>query len=783
MAEKNNNIPDGITSGDMKNIIDINKKFNDYFRDVASNTIGQDFRNSNELDDLTKKLDGIIRSEYDSMTTYTGKDFAKFIDQALKGTGDGYATNGTDLEKVINEDANAFSSFFYERYKNINNKYEDLRMVTEYLCELSTAVTTLRDNVTASDGVIGNISKTIEIRDLSREKEGQLRQIVTEVEEKYGIEGKIHGTIVPNALTFGDYFVYHQPYNRIFSKFEMRKKEQPEFLSEATLIPTSLVGKTNKGKNKSTYDISKDVEYVFESVTASYKALPDDVKRQQKAMSRADVRASLEDIYSHIEVINDGSAPLMEDASIASLTDKMMRKVAADAKRNAEGKSSRRYSDGVVSLGGVNTEDVHGNTVLPEYQDVTGVYMKLLSPLRTVPVFVLDECIGYYILYETYGEIRNNMLQNNQLNRTNMLYTGAKNRDTASSIVDVITNRIIEKIDKKFLKNNIQFRELMVNAIMYQDLYKKDFRVQFVSAEFMTHFKVNEDIETHLGTSMLKRSLFYAKMYMTILMFNIISTVTRSNDTRVFYIKNSGIDKNIQKQVQKAAREYKENQISYNDIASVNTLISKAGKAKDLFVGTGRSGERPVDFDIISGQSVDIDNDFISFLRKNMINGTDVPSVILEYNESADFARSIEMGNIKYANKIASVQKELNIPVTMMYRAIIKFEHPEIPPDDVDRLYFRFNRPKALGVQNDADMYNNAESAATFLVKAICGDNTEKYTDSVKDQLFRYIVKEHILPGMYDWEELQKKADQILRSAGQDKQEAELTNNESSTDE
>ena len=36
---------------------------------------------------------------------------------------------------------------------------------------------------------------------------------------------------------------------------------------------------------------------------------------------------------------------------------------------------------------------------------------------------------------------------------------------------------------------------------------------------------------------------------------------------------------------------------------------------------------------------------------------------------------------------------------------------------------------------------------------------------------------------MYDWEELQKKADQILRSAGQDKQEAELTNNESSTDE
>lgn len=778
MADKkdeNKSNPTGFSTEEINELQTISQKFNDYFSDFSRSTTGNSQTNAIELDAKRKKLNDIINRQYSDMTTFSGPDFSKFINDALKDP----AGNETNLEKVINEDATTFSTFFYERYKNINNKYEDLRMVTEQLCELSTAVTTLRDNVTASDGILSDVSKTIVIEGLSDNRKAEITELIKDLEEKYNLDAKMHDIIIPNTLTYGDFFVYHQPYNRIFSKFEIMKKENPMLYKESyTPITRLAVVKESAGKSilVEPNDIDKDVNLVFEAYD---RAIPLTNQADKRQLTKSAIKQYLLDKYANIEVINDGAVPLMEDAEITSLSDPNIRKKLAKHKRDKNREYKSVISTDMKAMATpdsvVNTNDAKDeNPVLPEYQDVTGIYLKLMSPLRTVPVYILDECIGYYLLYETYGTIRNNMLQNNQLNRTSLVFQHVRNKDAATSIVDVIAMRIIQKIDNKYVKENPKFRELMVNALMYEDLYRKDFKVQFVSAEYMTHFKVNEDVETHLGVSMLRRSLFYAKLYMTTLMFKVVSTVTRSNDTRVFYVKQSGIDKDIQNQVQRAAREYKENQISFNDVASVNTLMSKAGHAKDMFVAVGKSGEKPVDFDIISGQQVDLNTDFIEFLRKNMINGTDVPAVILEYNDSADFARSIDMGHIKYASKICSIQRELNVPCTTLYRNLLKFEHPEINEDELFSINYKFNRPRSLSIQNDADIYSNAENACAFLIKTICGDNTEKYTDEVKDRLFNYLISNVILPGMYDWEALSKEAENFITRIGQDKKQAAL---------
>lgn len=781
----------------------VNTKFTNYLNDVSTSAMGNDASNSNEIDAMRDDMDKILNREYSGMTVFSGKSFTDFINDALKGGGPG-GEMATNIDKVINDDANAFSTFFYERYKNINNRYEDLRMVTEQLCELSTAVTTLRDSVVASDGAIADVSKTVVVDGLSDEDTKKIKGYIDEIDEKYNLDQKMHDIIVPNTLTYGDFFVFHQPYSRIFTKFKAERKERPYMLKEALSVvpdkraklvssPNSLITcyesaipNTKKTSRGIVEDIDNDVNVVYEAYTNNIKTME---PGSRPNLSKSMVKEYLTEKYMNIEVINDGDAPLMEDASISSLQDPALLKLIAKKKRDvAKGKTddddrpqkafqdiAHVIPDGVRTNGG---ESEIANQIDPEYKDVTGIYLKMLNPLRTVPVYVLDECVGYYILYETYGEIRNNMLQNNQLNRTNLVFQQVRNKDSETSMIDVIASRIINKIDNKFIKNNLRFRDLMVNALMYDDLYRKDFKVQFVSVEYMTHFKINEDIDSHLGTSMLKKSLFYAKLYMTMLMFKIISAVTRSNDTRVFYIKNSGIEKNIVNQVQRAARDYKDNQISFNDIASVNTLISKAGKAKDLFVGIGKGGEKAVDFDIISGQDVQMDTDMIQFLRKNMINGTDVPMVILEYNDTADFAKSIDMGNIKYANKINSTQRELSAPATQMYRALLKYEYPDLTDDELLAVTYKFNKPKSLLVQNDADSFNNAEQAATFLVKVICGDNTDKYSDKVKDGLFRHIISTVTLPGMFDWDALEKVAEDLANRTKQDTQIAELSGNQ-----
>lgn len=773
----------GMSESDAQELKTISQRFADYFSNISSSTVGYSQTNSTELDAKRQKLNKVINQQYDEMTSFSGPDFSKFINDALKDP----SGNETNLEKIINEDATTFSTFFYERYKNINNKYEDLRMVTEQLCELATAVTTLRDNVTASDGILADVSKTIAIDGIAEDRREELNEIIRDIEQQYNLDAKMHDTIIPNTLTYGDFFVFHQPYNRIFSKFELMRKSNPMLYRESysgvtyESVSRLAVVKETTVNGKSTQrieaeGIDKDVDIIYEAFDA---AIPLTNQQERRQITKANIKQYLLDKYANIEVINDGGMPLMEDVEITSLSDpNILKMLAAHKRKEAKEKKEQTFRDmkdistpdSVVNTADISQDDA----VLPEYKDVSGIYMKLMSPLRTVPVYILDECIGYYLLYETYGTIRNNMLQNNQLNRTSLVFQHVRNKDAATSIVDVIAMRIIQKIDNKYVKNNPKFRELMVNALMYEDLYRRDFKVQFVSAEYMTHFKVNEDVETHLGVSMLRRSLFYAKLYMTTLIFKVVSTVTRSNDTRVFYVKQSGIDRDVQAQVQRAAREYKENQISFNDVASVNTLMSKAGHAKDMFVATGKSGERPLEIDIVSGQQIDLNTDFIEFLRKNMINGTDVPAVILEYNDSADFARSIDMGHIKYASKICSVQRELSNPCTALYRTLIHFEHPEVTEDELMAITYRFNRPKSLAIQNDADVYGNAEQAAAFMVKIICGENTEKYTDEVKDKMTNYLIANVILPGMYDWDDLQKVADNFITRIGQDKKQAKL---------
>ena len=44
---------------------------------------------------------------------------------------------------------------------------------------------------------------------------------------------------------------------------------------------------------------------------------------------------------------------------------------------------------------------------------------------------------------------------------------------------------------------------------------------------------------------MLYGSLFYAKLYLSLLIFNMITHLDKSQDTRINYVKQSGIDKDI----------------------------------------------------------------------------------------------------------------------------------------------------------------------------------------------------------------------------------------------
>ena len=121
-----------------------------------------------------------------------------------------------------------------------------------------------------------------------------------------------------------------------------------------------------------------------------------------------------------------------------------------------------------------------------------------------------------------------------------------------------------------------------------------------------------------------------------------MSIILYSNDTKVNYIKQSGIDKNVANKVQEIARIRQSRQINITDLFSYTTLINKVGSGSEMYIPTGRSGERPIETEILSGQDIPLNTELLEMLKNAYILATGVPAAIINYLNEADFAKVIE---------------------------------------------------------------------------------------------------------------------------------------------
>ena len=92
--------------------------------------------------------------------------------------------------------------------------------------------------------------------------------------------------------------------------------------------------------------------------------------------------------------------------------------------------------------------------------------------------------------------------------------------------------------------------------------------------------------------------------------------MSKSSDTRIYYVKNSGIDTNYTNKVTELARDIKSKQIKFTDLLSYNSMISKIGAGKEIFMPVGKSGERGIEFDILAGQDIRLQDDLMEMLKQ-----------------------------------------------------------------------------------------------------------------------------------------------------------------------
>lgn len=606
-----------------KRVTNIGKAYSDLMDRISYRTTGSSNDRRKELAQLSAKVDEIINDEMSSLTKYAGEDLSDFIFKLFNDTknpGQNYmGGNIRSMEDLFKADDSTMVNYFVSKQKESRVLYNELDMISTQLYELKECINVTRDSIVTSDDISKTISRQISFSGYGEEEleESSALKQIEGMEKKFKLFKKIKNFVVPNTLRYGVYYAYSIPYSKLFEQY-YKKKNEMQFgaTNEAYTVSHILKEKNKDTVTEMSASLTESISLVVNESDAKI-AVP-------KKSTTTEISTTVEQYLNNIEIYNDEiPLPLMEDGlEVAEMIDFRVatKKAIKDAeKRNSVG-HKLQYSDGVKN----NSKDTNFDSIIND------VYVKYISPDRMIPVKILDTTIGYYYVINL-GE---DTLQPFS-NTIKIIDAAMINKQTEDMFIQQLTNKIVQAFDKPFLQNNQKFKDLILNSLMYEDSYRKKLRFQFIPVDYVTEFTVNED-ENGNGQSVLKDSLFYAKLYLSLLIFKMLQILTKSSDTRVYYVKNSGLDADIMSGIQNAARQVKAKQINYYDIMNPITSTSKLGNNNEIFIPYGRSQEKGMEFDILQGQEVQLNNDLMDMLRQGYINATGVPSVIMQYINEAD---------------------------------------------------------------------------------------------------------------------------------------------------
>ena len=746
---------------------------------------------------LTKGIEDITKTQNGDVSSFLSKLYSR--DKKLNATNQ--LLNNQFLS-ISGDEYSTMQSFIYEAYRNKLLEQSDLHEVASSLIELSEAINITRDAIISADVVDGKMNRDLNFDNIDTDVIDTSMPIVEHIEEKFELQDKIKNFIVPKALEYGEYYAYCIPYNKIFEDFMQQKDRSYKFrpgdsqkalYSEKTLLESvenearqveavsesvicKPVVKTRQTMEKKNDDFFTEMYNTYIE-NAKKEAARNNVMFEASRLTKNEFVSDVKNMMGNITISNDAvPLPVLEEG-VGSISH-FVTEYATEANND---RPQKNFFDKVVNDmqgkdGGVTlTGDNKSQKGILDDVDIKDCYIKLIEPTRMVPLEIMDQPIGYYYVVDE------DITPLSGLVSSTLYYSKFDEKRKEQNIIDTIADKIVQNFDKKFLKDNLKFKRLIVEALNYYNLNEKKLKFQFIPVEYVKVFKVDKDENGH-GQSMIRKSLFYAKLYLMLLLFKIMSILLYSNDQKVNYIKSSGIDKNIANKVQELARIKQSRQINMFDLFSYTTLINKVGNGNEMYVPTGRSGERPIETEILSGQDVQLNTELLEMLKNAYIVGTGVPAAIINYLNEPEFAKIAEQNHSKFSARVVNYQLDFNPAITDLYKMILR-SSTNLQENVIENFSFKLRPPQTSRSNAKSEAINAFQSLNDFVTGLMFDDPNESTNPDIKLVIkqFKKLFAKDQLP-MLDFDRLEELANQAKIAAKEEKMKPDPANGDNNDD-
>lgn len=669
------------------------------FHELLKNN--EDSINGSGVDTTTSFISKLYKNDYRSNLMSNAKENAAMLNLfAQDGT---LGSSAYQLSKIIDDD-----------FKNKYAKQQCIHDIASMLIELQEAVNATRDAIIGSDIITGYVNRVLNLSNIDTDRANDIRAIIENVEKKYELQQKTKEFIIPKGLEYGNYYAYVIPYDKIFNDF-IKAKGSTELGNTFTNLPyteSTVYDFYNKDK-KSSENYSRVIK---ESAESNMEELSNSSSKS-KSIITSEYKENVDNLLKRVTICNDSvPLPILEEgiSSLSYYKEKYYTEAKTSNKDDSNlfqkihGKPNNGGSEGLIG------DDIPKKDLVTDVKDV---YIKMVEPMRMIPIKILDEKIGYLYIIDKRVDPLDGVVSD--------AFTDPHGDNTKkSTMIDFIADQIVGAFDKQWLTENVKFKHLIVDAIQYYNINERNVRFQFIPVEYVYEFPVNKD-ENGEGTSMLEHSLFYANLYMLLLMFYIMSTVQYSNDTKVNYVKNSAIDKDVTSKIQEIVRKKQSRNLNLADLFQYTTALNKVSNGNELYYPTGRSGERAIETEIVSGQDIKINNELMESLRSSYILATGVPSAIINYLNEADFSRQVQLANTKFAGRVISYQLDFNPSITKFYKGILKLT-TNLDESEIDKFSYELPATKMSNDQILNETIQNFQTRYNAVKELLISDDTPK---------------------------------------------------------
>lgn len=739
------------------------------------NTYMANPQSSKDIKDLTARInDNIDNIVNRNMDTYGMPSVSKLYSRIAASNRDEKDITDT-LESMFDNGLmtdDLYGMFMSNRYlKELDNEIDT---VCKYMPKLEEALQVQRDCVLSADhfskdflnliplGVTDTTSGTFNERVSDLKRKYKLAQLVEEIYEDVSKYGEKFVYRVPLSVAIGR-LLATKPDTQLIAPGSLKEGTEEAAQNEEYLF--SLTEETSIFTDVHSKEVVQNEKPILESVEAPTVVDNKSGTVKDGKLVTHPILNKNESFHIGVEICRSNiieSAVRNTQSGISKrekFSENSLVQTEQAAKFFTESDNKSMEAKGNINIG-INRKDeriiandglVTGQKTEPVKVRAPGCVVKKLPRDHVVPIYIEDLCMGYYFFelrtmddsesFMGFKNILGDPLTNMRGDHRTAFNTVDNQRQDQT--IKYVAGQLSKFIDKQFVNSNQDIAKEIYMILKYNDLFNTPsidrIKVTFVPPEDMVHFFFRQDPVTHRGISDLDKALIPAKIYSSLYITHSIGTLTRGQDKRVYYVKQT-VDTNIAQTLLNTISQIKQGNFGIRQFQNINNILNITGRFNDYVIPTNASGEAPIQFEVMPGQNIEAPTELMDALEEMAINSTGIPIEIIQARQSVDYAMQLTMSSSKVLRFCYKRQELYQDLLREFIVPIYNYEYNEsidmkvvLPP------------PTFINITNTNQLVDNTRNFVQSIVDVEMADSEDNKLKAIYSrELFKHYLGTHL---------------------------------------